>query len=149
MTINLALLQPVVVLAGWSMVMWAWMIAVRLPALRKAGIDLGATVGGKGSDADRVLPGKAQWPSHNYNHLFEQPTAFYAVAIVLALVGANDFPTRVAVWSYVTLRIVHSIWQATVNQVMARFVIFALSSLVLVALAIRAALSVWGVAVPY
>ena len=148
MSIARELLQPVVVLAAWTMVIWAWMLSVRLPALRKAGVDIASLTGGKGSDTDRVLPPKAGWPAHNYNHLLEQPTAFYAVVLVLALLGATDLPTRVAAWSYVTLRIVHSVWQASINQVMGRFVLFALSSLVLVALVIRAGLAAWGVAVP-
>ena len=149
MTMARELLQPPVVLAAWTMVMWAWMLGARMPALRKAGVDLGKLVGGKGTDADRVLPAKAQWPSHNYNHLFEQPTAFYAVVIVLALLGAADFPTRVAAWAYVTLRILHSIWQGAVNQVMGRFVLFALSSLILAALCVRAVLAAWSIEVPY
>ena len=148
MTNNLAMMQPVVALAGWTMLMWAWMLSVRMPALRKAGVDMKTLVGGKGTDADRVLPGKAQWPSHNYNHLVEQPTLFYAVVLVLVLAGAADFPTRLAAWGYVTFRILHSLWQATVNQVMPRFGLFAISSLLLVALVVRAALAVWGVKVP-
>ncbi|WP_419807282.1 MAPEG family protein [Sphingomonas sp.] len=146
---NLALLQPVVVLAAWTMIMLVWTLGARMPALKKAGIDLGGMVGGKGTDADRVLPARTQWPSHNYNHLLEQPTAFYAVAIVLALAGANDFPTRVAVWGYVTFRIVHSIWQASINRVSARFGLFAISSMLLFALAVRAGLAVWEVKVPW
>ena len=148
MTDNSMMVQPVVALAAWTMVMWAWMLAKRMPALRKAGVDMKSLVGGKGTDADRVLPGPVQWPSHNYNHLLEQPTAFYAVTLALALLGAHDFPTRVAAWSYVTLRIVHSLWQATVNQVMPRFLLFALSSLALIVLVVRASLAAWGVAVP-
>lgn len=148
MMTKLTMIQPVVILAAWTMVMWVWMLSARLPAMRKAGIDMRTLVGGKGSDADGVLPGKVQWPSHNYNHLLEQPTAFYAVALALALMGVDDFPTRVAAWSYVTIRIVHSIWQAAVNQVVSRFVLFAISSLLLVALCVRAGLAAWSVAVP-
>lgn len=146
---NWALLQPVVVLAVWTMVMLLWTMVARLPALRKAGIDMRTVVGGRGADADRVLPAKAQWPSHNYNHLLEQPTAFYAVAIVLALAGANDFPTRVMAWGYVTFRILHSVWQAGVNRVGQRFGLFAFSSLLLLALALRAGLAVWDVRAPW
>lgn len=149
MTIARELLQPAVVLAGWTMVMLIWMVSVRLPALRKAGIDIRTLNGGKGSDTDRVLPGKPGWPAHNYNHLLEQPTAFYAVVLVLALLGANDMPTRVAAWAYVTLRIVHSVWQATVNQVSGRFLLFFLSSLALILLVVRAALAAWGVAATF
>lgn len=41
-------------------------------------------------------------------------------------------------WAYVALRIIHSLVQVTVNRVMARFLIFALGSLVLFALCIHA-----------
>ena len=99
------ILQPVVVLIAWTLVMWAWMIIVRLPALKAAGIELGKLTGGKGMDADRVLPPQAQWPSHNYNHLLEQPTVFYAVALVLAMGGWGEGVNATIAWAYVFLRI--------------------------------------------
>ena len=138
-----AMLQPVVALVAWTLVMAGWMLVVRLPALRAAGIDMGKLVGGKGSDADRVLPAKAQWPSHNYNHLLEQPTIFYAVALTLAAVGpAHPFNVALA-WAYVALRVAHSLVQATFNRVRVRFLLFALSTLVLIALTLHAALAVF------
>lgn len=137
------ILKPVVVLIAWTLVMWLWMIAVRMPALRSAGIDMGKLVGGKGSDADRVLPARAQWPSHNYNHLLEQPTIFYAVALVIALSGTGNGPNAWIAWAYVALRIVHSIVQATFNRVMVRFALFMVSTLALVALTLHAAMAVF------
>lgn len=139
-----AILEPVVVLIAWTLVMLVWMVIVRLPALKAAGVDLGGMVGGKGSDADRVLPPKAQWPSHNYNHLLEQPTIFYAVIGVIALTG-TDFPLNVALaWGYVGLRIVHSLVQATFNRVAVRFALFLLATLCLVALTLHAAMAVFA-----
>src|SRR3546814_10551434 len=44
-------------------------------------------VGGTGKNLDDVLPAEVQWKAHNYNHLMEQPTVFYAVAIALAVGG--------------------------------------------------------------
>lgn len=138
------ILKPVVVLIAWTLVMLVWMVIVRLPALKAAGVDLGGMVGGKGSDADRVLPPKAQWPSHNYNHLLEQPTIFYAVIGVIALTG-TDFPLNVALaWGYVGLRIVHSLVQATFNRVAVRFALFLLATLCLVALTLHAAMAVFA-----
>jgi hypothetical protein len=137
------ILQPVVTLAAWTLVMWAWMIAARLPALRKAGIDMGKLTGGKGSDADRVLPGPAQWPSHNYNHLMEQPTIFYAVVLTMALAGGGHTINVWLAWGYVGLRIAHSIVQASWNRVMVRFALFLLSTLCLIALTLHAAIAVF------
>ncbi|MHA6722884.1 MAPEG family protein [Sphingomonas sp. RS2018] len=137
------ILQPVVVLAAWTLVMWVWMIASRLPALKAAGIDIAKLTGTKTGDADKVLPPKAQWPAHNYNHLMEQPTVFYAVAIVIALTGTGDGFNAWLAWGYVILRILHSLVQATVNKVAWRFPPFVLSSLCLVALTLHGAMAVF------
>ena len=137
------ILQPVVALAAWTMVMWLWMYATRLPAMRAAKIDTGALVGGTGRNLDGVVPDKVQWIAHNYNHLHEAPTVFYAVALVLAIVGQGDGLNATLGWAYVGLRVLHSLFQALVNRVAVRFLIFVLSSLVLIALVVHAALAVF------
>ncbi len=141
---NSEILQPVVALAAWTMIMWIWMYATRLPAMGKVeGLDANAMVGGIGADLDKVLPGKIQWIAHNYNHLHEAPTVFYAVSIVLALVGAGDGFNANLAWIYVALRVAHSLVQALWNRVMVRFVLFALSSIVLIMLTAHAAFEVF------
>ena len=141
--IGMEILKPMVVLAGWTMVMWLWMYATRIPAMSKARIDAGKMQGGTGKDLDAVLPPQIQWKAHNYNHLHEAPTVFYAVAIVLAIVGQGDGLNATLGWIYVALRVLHSLVQATVNKVMVRFGLFALSSLVLIALVVHAAMAVF------
>ena len=140
---DVAILRPVVVLIAWSLVMWAWMVARRLPAMRAAGVDLSKLVGSKTGDADRVLPAEVNWPAHNYNHLMEQPTIFYAVALVIALTGTGAGFNAALAWGYVGLRIAHSIVQATVNRVSIRFLLFLLSTLCLIALTLHAAIAVF------
>ncbi|HEU0065941.1 MAG TPA: MAPEG family protein [Sphingomonas sp.] len=137
------ILKPVVVLIAWSLVMLIWMVVTRLPAMKAAGADLGTLVGSKAADADRALPPHVQWKAHNYNHLMEQPTLFYAVTLVLAIIGQGDGLNATIAWAYVILRIAHSIVQATVNRVLIRLLLFALSSLALVALALHAAIAVF------
>ena len=138
-----AILRPVVALAAWTLVMFAWMIATRLPAMRAAGIDMGKLVGTKGADADRALPAAAQWKAHNYNHLMEQPTLFYAICLVIALTGTGGATNVTLAWAYVILRIAHSLVQATVNRVKPRFVLFLLSTLCLAALTLHAGIAVF------
>jgi hypothetical protein len=137
------ILQPVVVLLGWTLVMMVWMMATRLPAMRKSGIDLGKLRGTKASDADLALPPAIQWKAHNYNHLMEQPTLFYAVALVLAMIGQGDGFNLILAWAYVALRIAHSIVQAVWNKVSVRFLFFALSSVALVGLVLHAMMAVF------
>lgn len=139
------ILKPVVVLIAWSLIMLVWMVVTRLPALKKLGLDLSKVRGSKPGALDGVVPDKTQWPAHNYIHLMEQPTLFYAVALVIALTGTGDGMNAWIAWGYVGLRIVHSLWQAMVNQISTRFLIFALSSLCLMALTLHAAIAVFHV----
>ncbi|MCW3848385.1 MAPEG family protein [Sphingomonas sp. LB-2] len=132
------ILVPVIVLIAWSMVIWALMVAVRMPALRKAGIDVMKISGSRPGALDGVVADKAQWPAHNYMHLVEQPTLFYAVIFSLALLHAGGGINATLAWAYVGLRIVHSIVQVTSNRILYRFSLFALSSFVLIALTVQA-----------
>ena len=137
------ILQPVVVLIAWTLVMLVWMLITRLPAMKSSGIDLGKLVGTKPADADRSLPAEVQWKAHNYNHLMEQPTLFYAVCGVIALTGTGDGVNAWIAWAYVAFRIAHSVWQATINKVLIRFALFLGASLALVALTLHAAMAVF------
>jgi hypothetical protein len=133
-----AILGPVAALAAWSMVMWVWMYATRIPAMQRAKVDAASLVGNTATTLDDALPAEVQWKAHNYNHLMEQPTVFYAVALALAIGGQGDGLNAQLGWAYVALRIAHSLVQATINKVMVRFAIFAVASLVLMALCLHA-----------
>ena len=141
--IGMDILQPVVALLAWTMVMWLWMYATRIPAMTRAGIDGTKLVGSNGASLRAQLPDTVSWKADNYNHLHEAPTLFYAVAIVLAIIGQGDGFNTLLAWAYVALRVAHSIVQATVNRVLIRFALFALSSLVLMALILHAGIVVF------
>ena len=141
---SLAILKPVAVLVAWTLVMLVWMLATRIPAMKAAGVDLGKLTGGKGSDADGVLPTSAKWKAHNYNHLMEQPTLFYAITLTLALIGQGGGLNADIAWAYVVCRVLHSIVQATWNRVAVRFLLFLLSSLALAALTVHALIALFA-----
>lgn len=137
------ILKPVVVLIAWTLVMLVWMLSTRLPAMRASGVDITKLVGTKAADADGRLPPKIQWVAHNHNHLMEQPTLFYAVCVVIALTGTGNGVNAWIAWAYVALRIAHSVWQAKVNKVSVRFLLFLGASLALIALTLHAAMAVF------
>ena len=141
--IGTAILQPLVALMAWTMVMWLWMYATRIPAMSKAHVK--PDDARKTGTLDQQLPEQVQWKAHNYNHLHEQPTLFYAVGLVLAIVGQGDGMNALLAWIYVGLRVIHSLVQVTANKVMVRFVLFALSSVVLIALILHAAIRVFDI----
>ena len=143
--IGMEILKPIVVLTIWTMVMWVWMYATRIPAMQKAKIDASGLVGTTGASLRSQLPDEVNWKADNYNHLHEQPTVFYAVAIVLAIIGQGDGMNALLAWIYVGLRVLHSLVQVTANRVMVRFVLFALSSVVLIALILHASMSVFDI----
>lgn len=129
-----SILTPILVLVAWSLVVWLWMYATRLPAMQKARIEP-QSARFPGSLA--VLPDGVRQVADNYNHLMEQPTIFYALAVYVHLVGHADALNIGLAWSYVGLRIAHSLVQGTVNLVMARFALFALSTIALIAITAR------------
>lgn len=134
---QMEMLAPAAVLVAWSLVMLIWMAALRLPALAKLKLPPEQTRGGRGSDLDGVLPAEMQWKAHNYNHLMEQPTIFYALVAIFAIGGATQTDVMLA-WAYVVLRVVHSLWQAVVNTIPVRLTLFTIGSVVLTVMAVRA-----------
>jgi hypothetical protein len=136
-----SILAPAAVLVMWSLIMLLWLAATRLPALSKAGIDLSKAVGGRGADIDPNVPPAVAWKSHNYSHLMEQPTIFYATVMVLAISGGATSLSVSLAWGYVAIRVIHSIWQATINRVIIRSALFFLSTGFLIVLAVQALLA--------
>lgn len=124
---GVALLQPMMALVIWSMVVWAWMYATRLPAISAMKMKLDPTVPSGTQMAQ--LPAKVRWKADNYNHLMEQPTLFYAVTLALCFLNQASELAVVVAWSYVALRIIHSLFQALFNIIQVRFVLFILSNI--------------------
>ena len=134
-------LTPVLILASWSLVMWIWMYATRIPAMQKAKIDVAKMK--EKSEMD-VLPREVRQVADNYNHLHEQPVVFYALALYTHLAGAESGFAVTMAWTYVVLRMVHSIYQSVVNFIPVRFALFALSSVSLIGLAVANLLALGG-----
>jgi hypothetical protein len=111
--------------------MWAWMYATRIPAIQRADIDM-EELSRTGGSLD--MPPAVARVADNYNHLHEQPTIFYALALCAAMLGAVDGLQVALAWGYVGVRIVHSLIQATRNIIFVRFLVFAAGSLILLGL---------------
>jgi hypothetical protein len=132
--VDMNILTPMLALVVWSFVLWFWMYATRIPAMRAAGLDPGKI---KRKEDLNVLPLAAKQIADNYNHLHEQPTVFYALLVYSQLVGVHDQANIWLAWSYVAIRIVHSLIQCTTNFVPLRFAVFAVGSFILMAITVR------------
>ena len=135
------ILAPVVALVAWSIIVMLWMVVTRFAEFRRLGISF-ATIppGSRGVDLEGRADPHAMWKSHNYSHLMEQPTIFYAIALTLALMVSAAASTVWLAWGYVGFRIVHSLVQGTINIVAIRFTIFTLATLCLLGLTTHAGL---------
>ena len=137
------LLGPVVALVAWSILILFTLAFVRFRAVKRAGLKVDPSRGGRGQDLEGVLEPRANWPAHNYAHLMEQPTLFYAIVLALVLMGF-DHPINVMLaWAYVAIRIAHSLVQIINNDLRIRFPLFLLSTLALASLTIHAGLRLW------
>ena len=136
-----SILAPLVALVLWSFVMWAWLYATRIPAVRKKNVVYDPHRPAEEFHAQ--LPAQVRWKADNYNNLMEQPTLFYAVTLTLALLNADAGLNTGLAWLYVGLRIAHSLVQAIINVILLRFAFFMAASLVLLVMSVRAAIMVF------
>lgn len=137
-----SVLLPAAVLVLWSLIVLMVMFVQRSKIMSANKITLDkAPIGARGPDLMKLAPDARDWAAHNYVHLMEQPTIFYAAVVIIALGGATGYDVALA-WLYVAVRIVHSIWQVKFNAVGIRATLFTVSSVVLLLLAIRAVLAV-------
>ena len=135
----IAILQPVFAMGLLTLAITIWMFVTRIPEMNRRRIDPQ-----QAQDTSRLrdlLPPEIMRVSNNYNHLFEQPALFYAIAISIALLDQVDSLQILCAWAYVGLRVAHSLVQATVDIVMIRFSLFLLSWIALAIMIVRGALS--------
>ena len=141
---NDLILQPVILMCLLSFVMMLWMYATRIPAskeIEKKGVNLQDL--SHPSKLGGVFPSKVERVADNYNHLFEQPTVFYALSFVIWALNMTDSIYLICAWLYFVIRLVHSVFQATLNLVWVRFGLFIFSWLILAVMIFKLILSVF------
>lgn len=135
------LLGPVLAQVGLSLLMWVVMYVRRLPALLAADpsddeLQDKATL--------LKLPAPARFAAENYNHQFEMPVLFYVLCLAATFMKLGGEALVLCAWTYVALRVVHSIIHVTYNKVKHRFAVFALSGIVLIIMFVIVASAYWS-----
>ena len=116
---QLALLTPVLALIIWTFIIFLIMAFGRVSFMNNP------QDAADSKDYKSQLPAWVNRTADNYNHLFEQPVAFYAVILSIALINSFDSLMVQLAWAYVLIRIIHSFVQLTINIVLVRFFFFA------------------------
>ena len=109
------ILYPMFLVITLSGILFLLLAATRLPSIIKY---FGKLQAAKHSEDLRPnLPTAARNITDNYNHLFEQPTLFYALVTYIYLMQHVDIIHLYLAWFYAALRIAHSVIQITSNNV--------------------------------
>ena len=141
---NNEILEPVICMAILTFFMMIWMYATRIPAsktLEDQGVNLEDL--SHPSKLGGVFPSKVERVADNYNHLFEQPTVFYAISFVIWALNMTDSFYITCAWLYFIIRLIHSLFQATFNLVWIRFGLFMFSWLILALMIFRLSFNVF------
>ena len=124
-----ALLTPIFVLVLWTSAVFLVLAFGRIKYTKNP------QNAAHSKDLKGTMPDWVERAADNYNHLFEQPVAFYALTLCIAIINNFDsFMVQLA-WAFVVLRIMHSLVQLTFNLVLLRFFIFVMGWLVLALMA--------------
>lgn len=135
--IQLEIFSPVFSLMLLTMLVWVYMYAKRIPFINSLDMDANDLTP---ESLASLSPPSVSNPSDNLKNLFEIPPLFYVLAIYLYITSNVDQMYLWAAWGFVLFRALHSAVHCTVNIVMLRFVLYALSCVCLFFILIRAVL---------
>jgi len=137
-----ALLQPMLAMMALTAAVWLFMYVRRLGHMLRHGIDAQAVSSPQKMAA--LIPEAVERPANNLRNLFELPVLFYALCLLSLQMGwAQALDVQLA-WAFVGLRALHSLVHCTVNHVNTRFAVYALSSIALWVMLVRACLKLWA-----
>jgi hypothetical protein len=130
------MLLPLLAQVLLTFVVWAWLYITRVREMKNKRIDPQALK--LRSQLQSQLTDSAA-PANNFMNLLEMPVLFY-LAVLLSLVLLVQDQVLVALaWTYVILRVVHSLIHCTYNRVMHRFLVYFSSCLILLLIWLRLA----------
>jgi hypothetical protein len=131
-----AIFQPMLTLMGLTLVVWVYLYARRIPFITRNRLTPDQLTP---AELARLSPPAVSNPSDNLKNLFELPTVFYALALYLYAVGQVDEAYVALAWVFVGFRVLHSAVHCTVNIVLLRFWLYAISAVALWSMVVRAA----------
>ncbi|MBO9500007.1 MAG: MAPEG family protein [Novosphingobium sp.] len=125
------LLWPTFALVAWIYVVWFWMYVERFRHMRRQPPTTADFASGAAA-MDYFEP--VEMPANNLRNLFEMPVLYFAIVPLLMFTYHASHIQVALAWSFVALRVVHSLVQIVAKRVPLRFLVYLLSSAVLLAM---------------
>ena len=135
------ILQPMVGMMLLTAVVWFYMYARRIPAMRNTRVPVQTYT--TPEKATELLPATVNYSAYNLKNLFELPVLFYALCLTLYVTDSVDMAYLIAAWVFLFFRVLHSVVHCTVNIVILRFYLYAAGALVLWFMLLRATIDVF------
>ncbi len=123
-----AILLPAMALMGWTMTV---LLLVPYRRIRAVAAGLITTDDFKLGESSSV-PCSVTLPNRIFMNLLEVPVLFYFVSLVIFMTHTADTTMIALAWTYLGLRILHSLVYLTYNKVTHRGLVYATSNGVLV-----------------
>lgn len=133
-----AIFAPFMTMMLLTLIVWFYMYSRRIPFLQTSRTNLDTLTP---AELARISPPAVANPSDNLKNLFELPTLFYALALYLYVSNKVDATYLIAAWVFAAFRVFHSAVHCTINIVLVRFWLYAISALALWFMVARAAVS--------
>jgi hypothetical protein len=131
-----AIFGPVLGTIILTLIVWVYMYSKRIPFLQNCGIPLEQLV--KPGELARLSPPAVNNPSDNLKNLFEIPVLFYVLALYLFATKQVDNGYVNAAWVFFIFRVLHSLIHCTYNTIMHRFYAYAIATLAVGYMTLRA-----------
>ncbi|RDH86485.1 MAG: hypothetical protein DIZ77_09040 [endosymbiont of Seepiophila jonesi] len=131
--LQILIFYPLMAMAALTFGVGILMIRLRFLAVRRGEINPRHFLLNRGSKVPDYLAQVEQ----NYQNLLELPLLFYTISILLFLTNKVDLIYLSLAWSYVGMRLLHTLIHATVNKLRMRMWAFLVSSLILIAIWLR------------
>jgi hypothetical protein len=124
---NTELFYPMLAMFLWTVVVLLRNMQVRVAALNRGELTNKYFELLKGAEPSEAV----QKTGNHFRNLTEMPPLFYIICLAVMFLGRTDVYFIVLAWSYIALRVGHSLIHLSVNKVAARFFLFAASNILL------------------
>jgi hypothetical protein len=133
-----AIFAPFLSMMVLTFAVWLYMYIRRIPFIVRSKLNPDQMTP---LELARLSPPSVSNPSDNLKNLFEIPTLFYALILYLFVNQRVDSAYLIAAWAFVGFRVAHSIMHCTINIVVLRFWLYAISTTTLWLMVGRAVIS--------
>lgn len=138
-----AIFSPFFAMVFLTLLVWVYMYIRRISFLIRSKLpQVDLSVPGT---LAQISPPNVSNPSDNLKNLFEIPVLFYALLLYLFITKQVDTVYVNAAWVFVIFRALHSAVHCTFNLIMLRFYLYLFATLAVWFIAIRAALTHFGI----